>query len=47
MSILDDESLERFIVWIDTYAQRAGSFSPEQENELVAMREKWRDLLKE
>ncbi|MCA9442864.1 MAG: hypothetical protein KC964_18825, partial [Candidatus Omnitrophica bacterium] len=44
---LDDESLERFIVWIDTYAQRAGHFSPEQENELVAMRQKWHDLLKE
>ena len=45
--VLDREDLDRFFVWIDTYAQRTGSFSPEQESELVAMRQKWQNLLTE
>jgi hypothetical protein len=35
---LDTGSLERFILWMDTYAQKAGSFSPEQEQELIEFR---------
>ena len=44
---LEAESLERFTIWMDTYAQRAGSFSPEQELELERLRRKWTDLLAE
>lgn len=35
---LDSESLERLVIWMDTYAQWAGSFSAEQENELIEFR---------
>jgi hypothetical protein len=43
---LDALELERLIVWMDTYAQRLGSFSPEQERELVDLRERSADLLR-
>jgi hypothetical protein len=36
--ILTDEERERFLTWIDAYAQRLGHFSDEQERELVALR---------
>ena len=42
---LDRASLDRFITWMDTYAQRAGTFSPEQEQELERLRREWADLL--
>lgn len=42
---LDRASLDRFITWMDTYAQRAGTFSPEQERELERLRQAWTDLL--
>jgi hypothetical protein len=32
---LDVESFERLVVWMDTYAQRAGAFSPDQERRLA------------
>ncbi len=35
---LDKEALERLTLWIDTYGQRLGSFSPEQEAQLLALR---------
>jgi hypothetical protein len=35
---LEGESLERLIIWMDTYAQKAGVFSPEQEQSLEALR---------
>jgi hypothetical protein len=37
---LSSEELERFITWIDTYAQRLGAFSDEQERDLIALRER-------
>ena len=38
---LDDDSLERFVTWLDTYGQRLGAFSEDQEQELVALRDQW------
>ncbi len=42
---LDRASLDRFVTWMDTYAQRAGTFSPEQEQEMERLRHAWADLL--
>jgi len=42
---LDDDSRRRLIVWMDTYAQRQGSFSTEQEEQLRKFREKTAALL--
>lgn len=44
---LEGEDLERFVVWMDTYAQRLGSFSDDQERRLVELRKRHRDLLNE
>lgn len=44
---LDRGSIERLVTWMDTYAQRIGAFSPEQEQELERLRGKWMDLLDE
>ena len=35
---LDRDSLDRFVTWLDTYGQRQGSFSENQEQRLVALR---------
>jgi hypothetical protein len=37
--VLEPADLERLITWLDTYGQRLGSFSDEQESELLALRE--------
>jgi hypothetical protein len=42
---LNADSLERLIVWMDTYAQRAGVFSEDQERQLEALRRASADLL--
>ena len=42
---LDRASLDRFVTWMDTYAQRAGTFSPEQEQEMERLRRAWAELL--
>ena len=42
---LDHADLDRFITWMDTYAQRTGTFSPEQEQELERLRRAWVQLL--
>ena len=44
---LDSESLSRVITWMDTYAQRAGHFSDEQETQLAAFRRECAALLQE
>jgi hypothetical protein len=44
---LDPESRERLIVWMDTYAQRTGSFDQMQEQQLIELRRRHRDLLVE
>ena len=41
------EDLERFVTWMDTYAQRLGSFHLKQERQLIELRERWRPLLTE
>ncbi|UCD52385.1 MAG: discoidin domain-containing protein, partial [Phycisphaerales bacterium] len=41
---LDADSLERLITWMDTYAHRQGSFSPDQEQQLVALRRRYQHL---
>jgi hypothetical protein len=38
---------ERFTVWMDTYAQRLGSFSTDQERRLEGLRRECVDLLTE
>jgi hypothetical protein len=38
--------MDRLVTWIDTYAQRSGSFSPEQEEELRELRRRMREILK-
>lgn len=42
---LDDESLRRLIVWMDGYAQKLGSFSLDQEQRLLALRQDYAHLL--
>jgi hypothetical protein len=42
---LDPTSRERFMVWIDSYAQRLGSFSADQERRLEELRRACADLL--
>ena len=42
---LDAEGLQRLIVWMDLYAQRQGSFSPEQEKELQQFRDQMAGML--
>jgi hypothetical protein len=42
---LDAASLDRLVLWMDTYAQRQGSFSEKQEGELRELRKTWSDLL--
>ncbi|MFO8011988.1 MAG: discoidin domain-containing protein [Phycisphaerae bacterium] len=44
---LGEGDLARLITWMDTYAQRRGAFSDEQERRLLALREQWADLLDE
>jgi hypothetical protein len=42
---LSRADLDRFTTWLDTYGQRAGAFSPEQEEDLERLRREWADLL--
>ncbi len=42
---LDAQDMERFVTWMDTYAQRLGSFSPQQEEELMLLRRRWAAIL--
>lgn len=44
---LHDDSFERLVTWIDVYAQRLGSFSERQEQELRELRQKIRSMLAE
>jgi hypothetical protein len=44
---LEDDSFERLATWIDVYAQKLGSFSKEQEQELRELRRNIRSLLAE
>lgn len=44
---LPADDMERLVVWMDVYAHRQGSFSPQQEKELEQMRAAWADLLAE
>ena len=39
------DDIKRLIVWMDTYAQRTGSFSPDQERRLEELRQRSKDLL--
>ena len=39
------DGLARICLWMDTYAQRAGSFSEEQERNLEDLRERWAYML--
>jgi hypothetical protein len=43
--VLNADSRTRLITWLDVYAQRAGAFSPEQEQELERLFRAWQDLL--
>ena len=42
---LDADSFDRLTTWMDTYAQRLGHFSEEQEEELRTLRQKWARLM--
>jgi len=44
---LDGDSRERLLTWMDTYAQRVGHFSEEQERALIEMRRSCAGLLNE
>jgi cytochrome c553 len=44
---LDAEARERLLTWLDTYAQRQGHFSEEQERELIELRRASANLLRE
>jgi len=41
---LDQDDLERLVLWMDLYAHRQGSFSEAQEQELRELRQKWAEL---
>jgi len=43
--LLDAYSLERLFLWMDLYGQVQGSFSPEQEGQLVDLRQQYKHLL--
>jgi len=42
---LDRDDRNRLITWMDTYAQRAGTYSPEQHRELIELRARLGELL--
>jgi hypothetical protein len=42
---LDADSLERLATWLDTYAQRQGHFSEQQERELATLRQALQPIL--
>jgi hypothetical protein len=42
---LDADARERLLSWLDTYAQRLGHFSDEQERELIELRRACASLL--
>ena len=42
---LDADAVERLFTWMDTYGQHLGSFSADQESQLLALRKEWADLL--
>jgi hypothetical protein len=42
---LDAEEMRRLVTWMDTYAHKVGSFSLEQEKQLLELRRKYLDLL--
>ncbi len=44
---LDADGVIRVVTWMDTYAQRAGHFSEEQETQLAALRKQCAALLQE
>ena len=44
---LDSDSLDRLVVWMDTYAQKLGAFSPDQERRLEELRRVCAPLLVE
>ncbi len=44
---LDEDSLERLVTWMDTYAHSQGHFSPEQERQLIAFKERCGHLLED
>lgn len=43
---LNPEARERLVIWLDTYAQRAGSFSARQERELLALRKEHAEMFR-
>jgi len=43
--VLEHEDRERLIVWMDTYGQRLGAFSQEQEEAILKLRDHWKMLL--
>ncbi len=43
----DPDALERLQTWMDTYAQRLGHFSDQQEAQLIQLRHQWQPLLEE
>ena len=44
---LGEDGLERLVTWMDTYAQSQGHFSPEQEQQLIALKDRYRHLLED
>ncbi|MEA3226890.1 MAG: hypothetical protein U9Q07_13145 [Planctomycetota bacterium] len=44
---LDAGSLNRLVTWMDVYAQKLGSFSPDQERRLYALRRKLSPIMTE
>jgi hypothetical protein len=42
--VVSDQDMRSLIVWMDTYAHRVGSFSEEQEQELIEFRKGYEDL---
>ncbi|NPV48840.1 MAG: hypothetical protein HPY69_18015, partial [Armatimonadetes bacterium] len=45
--VLDADDLERLVTWMDTYAQRQGAFSEDQEQRLLQLRREAAALMAE
>ena len=44
---LNADDMDRLVTWMDTYAQKLGSFSKQQEEELLAFKHELKDLFKD
>jgi hypothetical protein len=44
---LSADDFERLVTWMDTYAHYQGHFSPDQEQQLIALKDRYRHLIED